>query len=244
MTTERSARDEEGVAEGPRLRHVDLLIDGAVVVTMNPRRDVLLDGAVAVHSGRIVDVGDAASVRGRVTADEIVAGRGFVVTPGLVNTHIHVTGEPITRGFVPDDTPFLENVFQWLCPLYAAQNEEDERTSAQLAAAELLLSGTTTLLEAGTIGFLDAVVDGLVETGIRGRVGRWIWDLPPEPSVYRQTTREAIRRLEDELDRYNSGALVRAWPMVVGHTTCSDELWRAASGLAREHATGLGGNGP
>jgi cytosine/adenosine deaminase-related metal-dependent hydrolase len=39
------------------------------------------------------------------------------VTPGLVNTHIHITGEPLTRGFVPDDTPFEENVFQWLVPL-------------------------------------------------------------------------------------------------------------------------------
>jgi len=169
----------------------------------------------------------------------VVAGAGFVVTPGLVNTHIHVTGEPITRGFVPDDTPFVENVFQWLCPLYAAQEEDDERTAAQLAAAELLLSGTTTFLEAGTVGFLDAVVDGLLETGIRGRVGRWVWDLPPEPSVYRQTTTEAIGRLEDELARYGTGEPVQAWPMVVGHTTCSDELWRAASGMAKEHRTGL-----
>ncbi len=223
----------------PGLQHADVLIDGAVVVTMNARRDVLLDGAVAIAAGRIVAVGDASAVRARVTAGETIVGRGFVVTPGLVNTHIHVTGEPITRGFVPDDTPFVENVFQWLCPLYAAQDEDDERTSAQLAAAELLLSGTTTFLEAGTVGFLDAVVDGLLEAGIRCRVGRWIWDLPPEPSVYRQTTHDAISRLEDELARYGTGGLVEAWPMVVGHTTCSDALWSAASGLAREHRTGL-----
>ena len=63
----------------------------------------------------------------------------------------------------------------------------------------MLRSGTTTFLEAGTIRFLDDVVDGLVEVGIRGRVGRWVWDLPPEPAVYRQTTDEAIAHLERQL---------------------------------------------
>ncbi|MGH9089039.1 MAG: amidohydrolase family protein [Acidimicrobiales bacterium] len=218
----------------------EVLIDGAVVVTMNDRREVLAHGAVALSGDRIVAVGEAHDVRRRVRAREVVDGRPFVVTPGLVNAHIHVTGEPLTRGYVPDDTPFEENVFAWLCPLYAAHHEEDERISAQLAAAEMLLSGTTTFLEAGTVHYLDAVVDGLREIGIRGRVGRWVWDLPPEPEVYRQTTKEAVGYLEDELDRYGTQDVrVAAWPMVVGHTTCSDELWTAAAGLAREHGTGL-----
>ena len=86
-----------------------------------------------------------------------------MVTPGLVNTHIHITGEPLTRGYVPDDTPFEENVFMWLCPLYSVYTPEEERLSAQLAAVEMLKSGTTTFLEAGTIRFTDEVVDGLVE---------------------------------------------------------------------------------
>jgi len=227
--------------------HADTLIDGAVVVTVNGDRDVIEDGSVAIDGGRIVAVGPAADVRSQVDADEVVDGRPFVVTPGLVNTHIHITGEPLTRGFVPDDTPFEENVFGWLCPLYAVHDEDDERTSAQLAAAELLLSGTTSFIEAGTIRFLDAVVDGLRDVGIRGRVGRWVWDLPPEPDVYRQTTSQAIAHLEAELDTYggtgtggtDAGGLVEAWPMVVGHTTCSDDLWKAARGLAAEHGTGL-----
>ncbi|HVX22675.1 MAG TPA: amidohydrolase family protein [Acidimicrobiales bacterium] len=238
-------------------QHADTLIDGALVVTMNGDREVVEDGAVAIGGGRILAVGPAADVRSGFAADDVVDGRPFVVTPGLVNTHIHITGEPLTRGFVPDDTPFEENVFTWLCPLYAVHDEDDERTSAQLAAAELLLSGTTSFIEAGTIRFLDAVVDGLQEIGIRGRVGRWVWDLPPEPAVYRQTTAQAVAHLEDELARHGGtghggpghggpghggtgpGGLVEAWPMVVGHTTCSDELWKAAAGLAAEQGTGL-----
>lgn len=226
--------------DGPAPEGVEVLIDGAVVVTMNADRDVIVDGAVAIDGGRIVGVGQAAELRRRFQARELIDGSRFVVTPGLVNTHIHITGEPLTRGFVPDDTPFEENVFAWLCPLYATHTEEDESISAQLAAAEMLLSGTTAFIEAGTIRFLDAVTEALDEVGIRGRVGRWVWDLPPEPAVYRQTTSEAIAHLTDELARLGSrGGLVEAWPMVVGHTTCSDELWVAATQLANEAWTGM-----
>jgi cytosine/adenosine deaminase-related metal-dependent hydrolase len=226
--------------DGPDRQGVDVLIEGAVVVTMNDNRDVLHEGAVAIGGGRIVDVGQTAELRRRYVADEVIDAKRFVVTPGLVNTHIHITGEPLTRGFVPDDTPFEENVFAWLCPLYATHTEEDERISAQLAAAEMLLSGTTAFIEAGTIRFLEAVTEALDEVGIRGRVGRWVWDLPPEPAVYRQSTAQAIAHLTDDLARLGSrGGLVEAWPMVVGHTTCSDELWGAASGLAGEAQTGL-----
>jgi 5-methylthioadenosine/S-adenosylhomocysteine deaminase len=223
------------------VENVDVLIRGAMVVTMNRERQVLRDGAIAIAGQRIAAVGQSAAVSARVRAAEIIDGAGFVVTPGMVNTHIHITGEPLTRGFVPDDTPFEANVFQWLCPLYSVHTEEEERLSAQLAAAEMLKSGTTTFLEAGTVRFVDAVAAGIEEMGIRGRIGRWIWDIPPEPAVYRQTTDEAIANLEQVLTSHRStaGGRVQAWSMIIGHTTCTDPLWRAAKDAADRHSTGL-----
>jgi 5-methylthioadenosine/S-adenosylhomocysteine deaminase len=220
---------------------IDTLAEGSFVVTMNERREVLTDGAVATRGREIVDVGKTADLLARYDARERVGGARFVITPGMVNTHIHITGEPLTRGYVPDDTPFEENVFAWLCPLYSVHTEEDERLSAQLAAAELLKSGCTAFLEAGTVRFVDAVVDGLIEIGIRGRIGKWVWDLPPEPEVYRQTTDEAIANLERTLADHRSVASgrIQAWSMIVGHTTCSDTLWRAAKEAADRYETGL-----
>jgi 5-methylthioadenosine/S-adenosylhomocysteine deaminase len=220
---------------------VDTLIEGALVVTMNGDRRVITDGAVAIRDTEIADVGKSADLRARYEAAAVVDGRRFVVTPGMVNTHIHITGEPLTRGFVPDDTPFEENVFHWLVPLYSVHTEEDERLSAQLAAAEMLKSGTTSFLEAGTVRFVDAVVDGLVEIGMRGRIGKWVWDLPPEPDVYRQSTDQAIANLDATLKahRHVAGGRIQAWSMVIGHTTCSDALWRAAREAADRYQTGL-----
>ena len=220
---------------------VDLLVEGCQVVTMNATRDIIRHGAVAVRGATIVDVGKASDLAARYAPARRIGGERFVVTPGMVNTHIHITGEPLTRGYVPDDTPFVENVFEWLCPLYSLFDAAEERTSAQLAAVEMLRSGTTTFLEAGTIRFLDDVIDGLVEVGIRGRVGRWVWDLPPEPSVYRQSTDAAIAQLEHQLvaNRSHGDGRIGAWSILVGHTTCSDPLWRAAKALADEHGVGL-----
>jgi 5-methylthioadenosine/S-adenosylhomocysteine deaminase len=220
---------------------VETLICGTQVVTMNATRDIIRDGAVLIRGDRIVEVGKAADLMTRHPDATHVGGDHFVVTPGMVNSHIHITGEPLTRGYVPDDTPFEENVFVWLCPLYSVYTAAEERLSAQLAAVEMLKSGTTSFLEAGTIRFLDDVVDGLVEIGIRGRVGRWVWDLPPEPGVYRQSTDEAIGHLQRQLTDLKSVAndRIRAWSILVGHTTCSDPLWRAARELATEHNVGM-----
>ena len=220
---------------------IDTLVKAWYVVTMNETRDIVRDGAVAIKDGLIVEVGKFSELETKFDAKETLGGDRFVLTPGMVNTHIHITGEPLTRGYVPDDTPFEENVFEWLCPLYSVYTAEEERLSAQLASVEMLKSGTTTFLEAGTIRFLDDVFEALEEVGIRGRLGRWIWDLPPEPDVYKQDTDESISLLQYQLDKYKNIANGRlgAWSTLVCHTTCSDPLWKAARDLATEHGTGM-----
>lgn len=220
---------------------IDTLVLGGHVVTVNPSRDVIRHGAVAVRNGEIIEVGKQADLEQRYAPARTIGGERFVVTPGMVNTHIHITGEPLTRGYVPDDTPFVENVFEWLCPLYSVYNAEEERLSAELAAVEMLKSGTTTFLEAGTIRFLDEVIEGLVDVGIRGRVGKWVWDLPPEPDVYKQDTDQSIGFLQRQLDDFASvgDGRIAASTILVGHTTASDPLWKAARELADEHGTGM-----
>ena len=164
---------------------IDLLVDAWYVVTMNAAREIIHRGSVAVGGGAIVDVGKTADLERRYAPTRRIGGERFVLTPGLVNTHIHITGEPLTRGYVPDDTPFEENVFVWLTNLYAAHEEGDERCSAQLAATEMLRTGTTTFLEAGTIRLLDEVVDGLAETA--GGSGRGCGTCRPSPTCTART---------------------------------------------------------
>ena len=226
----------------PHPTPVDLLIRGGWVVTMDAERRIYRDGAIAVIGDRIHAVGPSAEVAAAVVARETIDGSRFVLTPGFVNCHVHITGEPITRGAVPDDADWETNVLGWLIPTYQAQTPQEERLSARFAALEMLRTGTTCFIEAGTILDLDAVHDGLAETGIRGRIGRWTQDRAFAPHEDQAAlTRAAIAGLHSEVERYpcHGDPLLAAWPALVGHSTATDDLWRAATALAQDFGAGV-----
>ena len=152
----------------------------------------------------------------------------------MVNTHIHVTGEPLTRGYVPDDTPFEENVFQWLCPLYATYDAADERTSAHVGGRRDAALGHHDVPRGRARSASSTTWSTRSTTsGIRGRVGNWVWDLPPEPSVYRQDTDAAIDRLARQLDDHPCGS--RPAGLGVEHGRRPHDVQRPA--VAGGHAT-------
>lgn len=214
---------------------VDWLIRDATIVTMDEDRRILAHGSIAVAGDSISHVGKTEEIDRLVSARETVDGRRFVVTPGFVNGHIHVTGEPVTRGYVPDDSGWEENVLGWLIPLYHAQTAEEEAVSARLAALEMLRTGTTTFLEAGTIFNIGPVREALLETGIRGRIGKWSDDRAFDPSEDQaRKTRDAIRDLEQTLAAFpEQDGLIAVWPLLVGHSMNTAEVWQAAFEQAR-----------
>src|SRR3974390_1170031 len=105
-------------SDSPQPEAVDLLIENAIGVTMDPRRTVINSGALAVRKDRIVAVGKTADLRTKYTGATTIDASRFVITPGLNNRHIRIAGEPLTRGYVPDNVAFDEHVFQWLAPIH------------------------------------------------------------------------------------------------------------------------------
>jgi cytosine/adenosine deaminase-related metal-dependent hydrolase len=221
----------ERVSPGARVT----LISGALLVTLDAARRIITDGAVAIGGDRILAVGKTQEIQRRFETADIIDGRRFVVTPGFVDAHIHITGDPLTRGYVPDDIDagFEEKLTRWVIPRFLSQTPDDERLSAQLAAIQMLRSGTTCFLEAGTIRHLDAVVEGLGSSGIRARVGSWVEGRDSHPGREAAASDRAIRALEDEIRRHPAdGRLVAAYPVLIGHNTNSDAVWQAARRLA------------
>ncbi len=223
---------------------VDTLIVGAKIVTMDATRRVLMDGTLAISGDKIVAIGPRRELEGDYDASQTIDGRRFVITPGFINGHVHITGDTLTRGYLPDDLEcdFVEKLNKWVIPRYHAHTPEDEGVSAQLAAVEMLRSGTTCFVEAGTIRHMDEVVEGLQSTGIRGRVGIWVEGQAFDPADDQsKLNAEAISKLEDEVIRFPSDddALIYAWPLLVGHSTNTDEVWRAAKALADRKGLGI-----
>jgi cytosine/adenosine deaminase-related metal-dependent hydrolase len=127
-------------------------------------------------------------------------------------------------------------------PRCYAHSPEQEKISTQLACLEMLRAGVTTFIEAGTIRFLDEAVEGVKSLGNRGRVGIWVEGRVYDDSSDQSTLNsEAILALEAEISRFpgSDTELVSAWPILIGHATNSDEVWKAAKSLSDEYGLGV-----
>jgi cytosine/adenosine deaminase-related metal-dependent hydrolase len=219
---------------------VDTLITGATVITVDTERRVIRDGAVAITGDTIVAVGKRAEIEAQVEATEIIDGSRFVLTPGFINNHVHVT-ETLIRGFLPENLPFDENIGRWVIPLYEAHTVQEQIIATKLAIAAMLRSGTTSFLEAGTIKAFDEVMEAIDDSGIRGRTGRWTMDRAFDPNADQiALTETAVAALAADIACYpEDGRAIAAWPNLIGHNTASDALWQQAKLLADTTGTGI-----
>jgi len=116
-----------------------LKIDHArYVLTLDPQRRIIQDGAVLIKGGRIMRVAKAADLAA-TRADRVIDGRHMVVTPGFVNGHMHISYAHAVRGIFPDDVGSpLPQVFK----LQMAMTEEEEYHTTLLGLVELVRNGT------------------------------------------------------------------------------------------------------
>jgi 5-methylthioadenosine/S-adenosylhomocysteine deaminase len=215
----------------------DLVVTGRSVITMNARRDIVHDGAVAVRDGEIIAIGKAADLRARWPHANHLGDARAVVTPGCVNAHHHLTGDRLIRSAIPDDLPPGASIFSWVVPVHGAHSPDDDELSATLSCAEQVEHGITTIIEAGTVAHPDRVAAAMRRVGVRGTVGTWGWDIGDGP--FAAPAAEVLARQAEVLDRHADDPLVRGWVTLVGHDLMSDGLVAGASDLARRRGVGL-----
>jgi cytosine/adenosine deaminase-related metal-dependent hydrolase len=208
-----------------------VLIDRAsCVITMDPGRRVLADASVLVRDGLIERVGWPEDSPGDPwRADEVVDGRAFVVTPGLVNAHFHVSA-PFTacRNLHTDLEGSLADYFR----LLRAMPDADSEAAFVMAITELLLGGTTTFGDPGDTEATDSLVAAVDRTGVRATLGRYVADVE-NPDVRAQDTAACVRAQEAFIERYGGGpgSRIRAWICLLG------QRQHATDGLLRELGT-------
>src|SRR5579862_8474990 len=67
----------------------DWIWTGRYVVTMDPQRRVIEDGAIAIRGERILAAGRRSDIEGRYQASQRVDRPNAILAPGLINTHTH-----------------------------------------------------------------------------------------------------------------------------------------------------------
>ncbi len=204
--------------------HVDTLILGPLVVTMDAEERLIEEGAVAVRDGEIVAVGTRTEVEGW-SATEIIDAAGQLLMPGLVNGHVHM-GDSLFRGLV-EDLP-LE---PWLERLWISERQfvsrENVALGARLALAEMIRCGTTTALD--MFWFPEAGADAAIDAGFRLVAGPIFFDFGGPDRV------ENVDRVstgERWLDQYANEPLIVPCVQPHNHLTVSPERMQAARALA------------
>jgi 5-methylthioadenosine/S-adenosylhomocysteine deaminase len=157
------------------MQTIDLLVIPRWLVPIEPRGAVLLEHALAVHEGRIVDVLPLDFARQRFAPRETLSLPEHVVMPGLVNAHGHAAMS-LLRGLA-DDLPLMD----WLQNhIWPAEGKHADRAfcedGVRLAAAEMIRGGTTCFND--MYFFPDATVAAATAAGLRAVVGLIVLDFP------------------------------------------------------------------
>ncbi|MBI3961819.1 MAG: 5'-deoxyadenosine deaminase [Deinococcus sp.] len=206
-----------------------LLIQNAQVVTMNLAREVVSGGVYAVD-GVIKAVGQTPK-----SAEVVIDARGQVVIPGLVQGHIHLC-QTLFRGMA-DDLELLDWLRHRIWPLEAAHTPESVYYSALLGAAELLLGGTTTILDMETVRHTGEAFRAVEEIGLRATMGKCLMDHPNSHPGLLEETDQSLAESVALLERWHGASNGRLRycfaPRFV--VSCSEDLLREVARLAEQY---------
>jgi cytosine/adenosine deaminase-related metal-dependent hydrolase len=226
-----------------------LLIRHAIVlVTMNDRREEILDGGFFASDGWIRQVGPTSALP--EAADEVLDLSGHVVIPGMVNAHHHLY-QTLTRA-----VPAAQDVdlFHWLTtlyPIWARITPQAIHISTQVGLAELALSGCSTVSDHLYIfpngARLDDEIEAAQPIGLRFHASRGAMSLgeskgglPPDRVVEREEDiLRDTRRLIETYHDARPGAMLRVVVAPCSPFSVSEGLMREAAGLARSYSVRL-----
>ena len=201
----------------------ELVFRGGTIVTLSDDHTVTA-GDVAVVDGVITHVGGDYTPQSKDY--QVVDAASCIVMPGLVQAHVH-TCQTLARGKA-DDLELLDWLEKVVWPYEGALDGPAMAASARLAMAELLLGGTTAILDMGSVHHTDEVFAAAEASGIRATIGKAMMDAPDPkiPPGLRETTAASLAESDRLADRWHGaagGRLRYAYaPRFV--LSCTDEL--------------------
>ncbi len=229
----------------PQLPECDLLIEGGVIITLDPQRTVHTDGAVAIAGERIVAVGSRPELdHYRTGARRIIDCTGKVVLPGLTDGHTHLF-QSLGRG-LGDGMSLVPWLRHFMFPYSRTIDREMAVAAAQLGALQAALSGTTMVVDnhyapTDTDTTL-AVARAVEEVGIRGAIARGVFgEMNPgaelmgvAPDLFAWTAEQELSIIRECLAERPPGARVEIWPCPENIVYVTADLIAACAELAEQ----------
>jgi 5-methylthioadenosine/S-adenosylhomocysteine deaminase len=235
------------------MQDMDILITDGVILTLDPQRRIIPDGAVAIKGTDIVEVGKTEELKSKYpNPKRAIDAKNKLVMPGLLNTHIHLISFPTMKGIRSGNygygNPYLQRCYTILDSPY--WNEERFYLSGLLSCIEMIKSGTTAVVDTGTsVGSEEMAVKLITESGLRAALALETMDIFDKPGYYIQerrrkrfgNTKENIDRTEKYIKRYHGAAdgRVNIWTSVMQVMNSSDELVIGLKELRNKYGVGM-----
>ncbi|MCD4691911.1 MAG: 5'-deoxyadenosine deaminase [Calditrichales bacterium] len=207
-----------------------ILIKNPLIVTMNPKMDVL-QGDILVEGNQIVQIAENISSE----YDELFDAQAFIAVPGLIQSHVHLC-QTLFRNFA-DDLTLLDWLTKKIWPFESRHTPETLRLSARLGIAELIKSGVTTIMDMGAVHHQDVIFEELASSGMRAIAGKTMMDYGQLPEGLKENTQDSISesvRLLEKWHNYDNGRIKYAFSPRFA-LCCSDDLLREAGNLAKKY---------
>jgi cytosine/adenosine deaminase-related metal-dependent hydrolase len=210
-------------------RNETWILDGTLLTQDSRRRCVRAN--LRIVDGRI----DAITTRRPRRPARAMSAAGLTILPGFVQAHVHLC-QTLFRNQA-DDLELLDWLSKRIWVMEAAHTEETLHTSALLGIHELLSSGTTCVLDMGTVRHTEAIYEAVRESGIRASVGKCLMDHPTTtPDSLREPTRDAVTEAIALYKRWHGteGDRIRVSYAPRFVISCTERLLTDVSRVARE----------
>jgi 5-methylthioadenosine/S-adenosylhomocysteine deaminase len=207
---------------------------------MNPSREVIEDGAVAVDGTSIVAVGRRAELERSYRAARTIDATDAAVIPGLVNAHTH-TFQNLYKG-LGDDMPVLEWIVRMIFPLSEHLRQPEAAAGAELACLEMIRSGVTCFTDSFYIhrdpDAVQAVAGAVERAGLRAVIARAAMDQGEIPDAFKERTSFAVSATEDAIRAWNARSdRVQICPEALFTLYASPDLVAGLRDVARRYRT-------
>ena len=210
------------------LQDVDLLIEASWVLPIEPAGALLENHAVAVDSGRIVDVvaGDEADNRFRARSRTRLDGQ--ILIPGLVNLHTHAAMS-LFRGLA-DDLHLMDWLSKHIWPAEGKHvSEQFIYDGTLLACAEMLRCGITCFND--MYFFPEQAGRAALDAGMRAALGIVVIEFP---TPYASDAQDYLRKGLAARDEMKNEALLSFCMAPHAPYTVSDASFEQVATLAEQ----------
>lgn len=214
-------------------KHADLLIRHADY--LDGSFELQQGNSIAVTDGKIEKIGSLDELKEAYTFTRTIDGSGCVYLPGLVDAHMH-TGQQLLRGRVLDEMPMIWT--RIMLPFESTLTPEKMRLSAQLAALDMIRSGTVGFIDAGSY-FMEEAAEVYLESGLRGALSYSTMDQKGLPASISMDAGEAILRTDRLYDAFHGKGNLSVYYSLRSLISCSRELMATAASRANERKTML-----